>query len=235
MAGCAVGVLLTSLSRISPKIQGKNREKIAWVQGRACGSVQARNFLPDSCSCMECSCVEPACGRRAGNGYCQGVGNRPDRLSATIYAGRCPSGRPGSRMQGTGSMPVSRAVGTRSCPGNNGGAPGEQDGTGKTGPPDRRRDLPDLICRTGTGFQGTGTSGGSRPISGMGAGPEHAPSREGFFCRWPCRTSRRFFSPPVSRKFRRDPFGGFPARFGRAFRFGGEGHFVSDDPSEKIS
>ena len=33
----------------------------------------------------------------------------------------------------------------------------------------------------GTGFQGTGTSGGSRPISGMGAGPEHVPSRAGFF------------------------------------------------------
>ncbi len=78
-------------------------------------------------------------------------------------------------------MPVSRAVGIRSCPGNNGGAPGEQDGTGKTGHPDRRRDLPDLIRRTDPGFQGTGTSGGSRPISGMGAGPERATSREGFF------------------------------------------------------
>ena len=44
-----------------------------------------------------------------------------------------------------------------------------------------------------------------------------------------------FFSPPVSRKFRRDPSGGFPARFRGAFRFGGDGHFVSDDPSEKIS
>ncbi len=45
---------------------------------------------------------------------------------------------------------------TRSCPGNNGGAPGEQDGTGKTGSPDRRRDLPDLIRRTGTGIPRTG-------------------------------------------------------------------------------
>ncbi len=78
-------------------------------------------------------------------------------------------------------MPVSRAVGTRSCPGNNGVAPGEQDGTGKAGSPDRHRDLPDLIRRTGTGFQGTGTSGGRRPISGLRAGPERVPSREGFF------------------------------------------------------
>ena len=43
-----------------------------------------------------------------------------------------------------------------------------------------------------------------------------------------------FFSPAVSRKFRRDPSGGFPARFGRAFRFGRRGHFVSDDLSVKI-
>ncbi len=57
----------------------------------------------------------------------------------------------------------------------------KQDGTGKTGSPDRRRDLPDLIRRTGPGFQGTGTSGGSRPIPGLRAGPEHVPSREGFF------------------------------------------------------
>ena len=36
-----------------PKFRGKNRGKIARVQGRVCGricgSVQARNFLPDSC------------------------------------------------------------------------------------------------------------------------------------------------------------------------------------------
>ncbi len=70
------------LRKFREKNRGKNRGEIARVQEPVCGSVQARNFLPDSCSCMECSCVEPACGRRAGNGYCQGVGNRPDRLSA---------------------------------------------------------------------------------------------------------------------------------------------------------
>ncbi len=43
------------------------------------------------------------------------------------------------------------------------------------------------------------------------------------------------FSPPVSRKFRRDPSGGFPARFRGAFRFEPRSHFVSDEPSEKIS
>ncbi len=42
-------------------------------------------------------------------------------------------------------------------------------------------------------------------------------------------------TPPVSRKFRRNPSGGFPARFRGAFRFEPRGHFVSDDPSEKIS
>ena len=55
--------LLTGLSRISPEIQGKNRGKIARVQGpvcgRICGRMQVRNFLPDSCSC-----VERTCGRR---------------------------------------------------------------------------------------------------------------------------------------------------------------------------
>ena len=68
------------------KFREKNRGKIARVQGpvcgRLCGRMQAYNFLPDSCSCMECSCVERTCGRSAGHGYCQGVGNRPDRLSA---------------------------------------------------------------------------------------------------------------------------------------------------------
>ena len=73
---------LPDFSGNSGKKQGKYRGKIARVQGPVCGRVQARNFLPDSCSCMECSCVERICGRRAGHGYCQGVGNRPDRLSA---------------------------------------------------------------------------------------------------------------------------------------------------------
>ncbi len=58
------------------KFREKNRGKIARVQEPVCGSVQARNFLPDSCSCMECSCVEPACGRRAGQG-CPWCRSRP--------------------------------------------------------------------------------------------------------------------------------------------------------------
>ena len=67
MAGCAGSMLPTGLARISPEIQGKNRGKIARVQepvcGRICGRMQARNFLPDSCSCVECSCVNgPAVG-----------------------------------------------------------------------------------------------------------------------------------------------------------------------------
>ncbi len=108
---------------------------------------------------------------------------------------------------------------TRSGPGNNGVAPGEQDGTGKTGSPDRHRDLPDLIRRTDPGFQGTGTSGGRRPISGLRAGPERVPSREGFFCRWPCRTSRHFFH----RRYRANSGATPPAVSPRV----SGGHFVS--------
>ncbi len=103
--------------------------------------------------------------------------------------------------------------------------PGEQDGTGKTGHPDRRRDLPDLIRRTDPGFQGTGTSGGSRPIPGLRAGPERATSREGFFLPLAMPDLPTIFSAPVSRKFRRDPSGGFPARFGRAISFRAQGPF----------
>ncbi len=102
-------------------------------------------------------------------------------------------------------MPVSRAVGARSCPGNNGVAPGEQDGTGKTGHPDRRRDLPDLIRRTGAGIPR--------------AGPERATSREGFFAAGHAGPPDDFFSAGIAqipaRPLRRIP---------RAFR---EGHFVS--------
>ena len=124
------------------------------------------------------------------------------------------------------AIPPARA-GADPRPGKNGVAPANRTGPVKPGPL-----IDAATCRSrsaervrdfraqGTGFQGTGTSGGSRPASGMRAGPERVPSREGFFCRWPCRDSCGFFSPAVSRKFRRDPFGGFPARFGRAFRFG---------------
>ncbi len=199
---------------------GQGRAVHGVVPGLACGGVAGRtgpahvnpvishrhpDICPDETRGRAIPPSRPACSARL--------------LSATIYAGRRSSGRPGDRMQGTTSMPVSRAVGTRSCPGNNGVAPGEQDGTGKTGSPDRRRDLPDLIRRTGSGFQGTGTSGGSRPIPGLRTGPEHVPSREGFFAAGHAGPPDDFFSAGTPQ---------IPARplrrFPRAFR---EGHFVS--------
>ncbi len=94
------------------------------------------------------------------------------------------------------AIPPARAIAhgrapaiTRSCPGNNGVAPGEQDGTGKTGSPDRRRDLPDLIRRTGTGVSGHGDIGRQPPDlrTAGGTGARHVARR--FFCRWPCRDS----------------------------------------------
>ncbi len=118
---------------------------------------------------------------------CGGVTGRtgPAHVNPVIshrHPGICPD-----ETRGRAIPPARAGAGPR--PGNNGVAPGEQDGTGKTGSPDRRRDLPDLMRRTGAGIQGTGTSGGRRPMSGLRAGPERVPSREGFFCRWPCRDS----------------------------------------------
>ncbi len=105
--------------------------------------------------------------------------------------------------RGRAISPAQAGAGPR--PGNNGVAPGEQDGTGKTGHPDRRRDLPDLIRRTGAGI----------PC----AGPEHVPSREGFFAAGHAGIPDIFFTAGIAQ---------IPARplrrFPRAFR---EGHFVS--------
>ena len=212
-----------------PKFREKSRGKIARVQGRVCGricgSVQARNFLPDSR--FPCGTdLRSGCRERVLPGWqpaligCQLRPCRPDIPDLPGHtAPRLPPGGPS--LHGTadrtgqpdarGSMPVSRVGGTRSCPGNTGVAPGEQDGTGKTGPPDRRRDLPDPIRRTGAGLPR--------------AGPERVPSREGFFAAGHAGLPD-VFSPPTSREFRREPSCGFPARF--------RGHFVSDDPSEKF-
>ncbi len=121
-------------------------------------------------------------------------------------------------------MPVSRAVGTRSCPGNNGVAPGEQDGTGKTGHPDRRRDLPELMRRTGAGIQGTGTSGGRRPISGLRAGPERATSREGFFAAGHAGIPDIFFTAGIAQIPAR-PLRRFPRAFREGISFRAQGPF----------
>ena len=344
-----LAVRSVSCQPVSPgflsKLRGKNRGKIARVQGRACGricgSVQARNFLPDSCfpcgtglrsgcrervlpgwqpaligcqlrpcrpdiadrrftprpACLPADhpCMEPQTGpdRRAGlpdrkrrdqdggkgsaaHGVgpglpCGGVTGRtgpahvnqvighrhpdicPDETRgraippaqagagprpgphvrpACWQQGRCSSGRPCSRMQGDPCpSPASAAHGP--APAIPVLPPANRTGPVKPGPL-----IDAAICRTrsaervrdfraqGTGFQGTGTSGGSRPVSGMRAGPERVPSREGFFAAGHAGPPD-VFSPSASREFGREPSGGFPARFrghfvldGKAFRFG---------------
>ena len=100
----------------------------------------------------------------------------------------------------------------------------KQDGTGKTGHPDRRCGLPDLRRRTGAGFQGTGTSGGSRPIPGMGAGPEHVPSREGFFAAGHAGPPDVFCTAGIPRIPAR-PLRRFPRAFREGISFRAQGPF----------
>ena len=204
--------------------------------------------------------VEPACGRRAGNGYCQGVGNRPDRLStAPVQTGhprppvhtapRLPPGGPslhgtadrtGSPRRSSGPETQGRSVreiGQRDagdpCPSPASAAHGPAPAIPvlppaiRTGPvkPDRLIDA--AICRTrsaervrdfraqGMGFQGTGTSGGNRPVSGMRAGPERVPSREGFFAAGHAGPSDDFFTAGIPRIRARTL-----RRFSRAFQGG---------------
>ena len=129
------------------------------------------------------------------------------------------------------AIPPARA-GADPRPGKNGVAPANRTGPVK---PDRLIDA--AICRTrcavrvrefrvqgsrfpGTGFQGTGTSGGSRPISGMGAGPEHVPSRAGFFAAGHAGIPAVFFNRRYRANSGATPSAVFPRVSG--------GHFVSD-------
>ncbi len=225
MAGCAVGVLLTSLSRISPKIQGKKQGKNCLGTGTClwqCAGPQFPAGLLFLYGMFLCGTGLRSAGRERVLPGCW----QPARPAVSNnIRGALPIRETGQPDAGQGIHALLPRHRTRSCPGNNGVAPGEQDGTGKTGSPDRRRDLPDLIRRTDPGFQGTGTSGGSRPIPGLRAGPERATSREGFFLPLAMPDLPTIFSAPVSRKFRRDPSGGFPARFGRAISFRAQGPF----------
>ncbi len=193
------------------KLRGKLRGKLARVQGRVCGSicgrVQARNFLPDSC--FPCGTDLRSAGReRVLPGWqpapigCQLRPCRPDIADRrfTPRSACLPADR-------TGPVKPDRLIDAAIC---------------RTRSAERVRDF----RAQGTGFQGTGTSGGSRPVSGMRAGPERVPSREGFFAAGHAGIPAAFFSPPVSREFRREPSCGFPARFsgnfvsdGRTFRF----------------
>ncbi len=217
---------------------GQGRAVHGVVPGLACGGVTGRtgpahvnpvisHRHPDICPDeTRGRAIPPA---RAGAGPRPGPHVRP----GSCHQGRCSSGRPGSRMQGTTSMPVSRAVGTRSCPGNNGVAPGGQDGTGKTGHPDRRRDLPDLIRRTGTGIPHTGGFRARGHPSAAARSPEWGQDRS---------TSRRakgflplampgfltFFSPPVTAGIAQipaQPLRRFPRAFQGGISFRAQGPF----------
>ena len=112
------------------------------------------------------------------------------------------------------AIPPARA-GADPRPGNNGVAPGEQDGTGKTGLSDRRRDLPDLMRRTGAGIPRAG-----QPISGLRAGPERVPSREGFFAAGHAGIPAVFFNRRYRANSGATPSAVSPRVSGRAFRFG---------------
>ena len=189
------------------KSRGKLRGKLARVQGRVCGSicgrVQARNFLPDSC--FPCGTGLRSAGReRVLPGWqpapigCQLRPCRPD-IAGRRFTPR-PACLPADR---TGPVKPGPLIDAATC---------------RTRSAERVRDF----RAQGTGFQGTGTSGGSRPVSGMRAGPERVPSREGFFYRWPCRISRRFFTVGIPRIPARTLLR-FPRAFQRAFGFGRKG------------
>ena len=217
-----LAVRSVSCQPVSPgflsKLREKSRGKIARVQGRACGricgSVQARNFLPDSC--FPCGTgLRSGCRERVLPGWqpaligCQLRPCRPDiadrrftpRPACTSTDHPCmePQTGPPRRSSGPETQGRRHRSGRRErqrcpCPSP---VPSAHDPApaipvlppaNRTGPvkPDRLIDA--AICRTRSAervrdfrAQGTGTSGGSRPVSGMRAGPERVPSREGFF------------------------------------------------------
>ena len=214
-----------------------SRVESACGQGAGNGYCQGGNRPRSAVSCARADRTSPTAGSHraplASRRTIPAWNRRPDRTAAPVFlTGNAGTKRPGDRPAGCRaalSMSVSRAVGTRSCPGKNGVAPGGQDGTGKTGPSDRRRDLPDPIRRTGAGLPcaGHGVSGhgdirrqppGLRTAGRTGA----RPVARRFFCRWPCRTSRRFFTAGIPRIPARTLLR-FPRAFQRAFRFGRKG------------
>ena len=122
--------------------------------------------------------------------------------------------------------------------------PGEQDRTGKTGHPDRHRDLPDLIRRTGSGLPraGHGVSGHGDIRRGRARARGHpAAAARSPDCGQDRSASRRakvflplampgflrlFFNRRYSANSGADPPAVSPRVSG--------GHFVSDDPLERF-
>ena len=151
-----LAVRSVSCKPVSPgflrKLRGKLRGKLARVQGRVCGRVQARNFLPDSC--FPCGTDLRSAGReRVLPGWqpapigCQLRPCRPDIADRrfTPRSACLPGDHPCIKPQ-TGS---DRLIDAAVC---------------RTRSAERVRDF----RAQGTGFQGTGTSGGSRPVSECG-------------------------------------------------------------------
>ena len=247
MAGCAVSMLPTGLSRISPEIQGKKQGEncpgtgtCLWPylwQGAGPQFPAGLLFLygmflrGTDLRSADHPCIkpqtEPDCRagfpdrKRRDQGTGQ-VGVQGGAVHGVVPGLACGgvTGRTGpahvnpvishrhpdicaDETRGR-AIPPARA-GADPRPGNNGVAPGEQDGAGKTGSPDRRRDLPDLMRRTGAGIpragqpiSGHGVSGhgdiGRRPPDVRTAGRTGArPVARRVFCRWPCRDSCGFF------------------------------------------
>ena len=242
-----LAVRSVSCKPVSPgflrKSRGKLRGKIARVQGRVCGSVQARNFLPDSC--FPCGTGLRSAGReRVLPGWqpaligCQLRPCRPEIASRrlTPRPACLPADHPCMEPQ-TG--PDRRAGLPDRCPSPAPSAHGPAPAipvlppANRTGPVKPGPLIDAATCRTrsaervrdfraqGTGFQGTGTSGGSRPVSGMRAGPERVPSREGFFAAGHAGPPDVFFTAGIPRIPARTLLR-FPRAFQREFRFGRE-------------
>ena len=119
--------------------------------------------------------------------------------------------------------------------------PGGQDRTGKTGSPDRRRDLPDPIRRTGAGLPRAGHG-----VSGHGDIRRQPPGLRNAGRTGARPVARRFFLPLAMPDLPTFFYRRYPANSGAnppavsprvsgGISFRTEGHFVSDDPSEKFS
>ena len=118
--------------------------------------------------------------------------------------------------------------------------PRRSDGTGKTGPADRRRDLPDLMRSTGAGIPRAG-----QPVSGHGdirrrppdlrnAGRTGArPVARRVFCRWRCRDSCGFFTGGIA-QIPAQPLRRFSRAFQGGISFRKNTRFVSDFSREKF-
>ena len=192
-----------------PKFRGKLRGKIARVQGRVCGSVQARNFLPDSR--FPCGTGLRSAGReRVLPGW------QPAPISCQLRP--C---RP--------DIPDRRFTPRPAC------LPADRTGPVKPGPL-----IDAATCRTRSAervrdfrAQGTGTSGGSRPVSECGQ-DRSASRRAKVFLPLAMPDLPTFFHRRYPANSGANPPAVSP-RVSGGISFWTERHFVSDDPSGKFS